>query len=192
MIKRAIQKIDSIEGLRSMTTLTHLSRHKAEMTINEQKLFSLCHNSISMGEEKKLYDKIDRSILKAIPNPSPQAYEIKVKVPECTFLGVHEQPDFASIYLTFYPKKKIIELKSLKLYVYQLRDIVVSYERLINIIYNHLIEVYEPERLRIVMICNPRGGISSKLTIDSDWKVRGGEEKFKDWVGHEDTWDVVM
>ncbi len=144
------------------------------------------------AENKRLYDKIDKSLLKGIPNPSPQAYEIKVKVPECTFLGVHEQPDFATIYLTFYPKKKVIELKSLKQYVYQLRDIVVSYERLINIIYNHLIEVYDPERLRIVMICNPRGGISSKLTIDSDWKVRGGEEKFKDWIGHEDTWDVVM
>ena len=74
----------------------------------------------------------------------------------------------------------MIELKSLKLYVYQLREIIVSYERLINIIYNDLMEVYEPERLRIVMICNPRGGISSKLTIDSDWKARGGKEKFKD------------
>ena len=28
-------------------------------------------------------------------------------------------------------------------------------------------EAYEPERLRIMMVCNPRGGISSKLTIDS-------------------------
>ena len=30
-------------------------------------------------------------------------------------------------------------------------------------------DVYEPDRLRLVMIFNPRGGISSKLTIDSDW-----------------------
>ena len=141
---------------------------------------------------KKLYDKIDKSCLKGIPNPSKEAYEIKIKVPECTFLGVHEQPDFATIYLTVYPKKKVIELKSLKQYVYQLREIVVSYERLINIMYNHLMEVYEPDRMRIVMICNPRGGISSRLTIDSDWKARGGQEKFKDWIGHEDTWDVVM
>jgi 7-cyano-7-deazaguanine reductase len=76
--------------------------------------------------------------------------------------------------------------------VYHLRDIVVSYERLINIMYDHLKAAYEPDRLRIVMICNPRGGISSKLTIDSDWKVRGGEEKYRDWLMHEDTWDVVM
>jgi 7-cyano-7-deazaguanine reductase len=142
--------------------------------------------------EKKLHDKIDRKILKSLPNPSKEAYEMKIKLPECTFLGVQEQPDFATIYLTFYPGDKIIELKSLKMYVYQLRDIIVSYERLSNKVYEDLMETYKPQRLRMVMICNPRGGISSKLTIDSDWAVRGGQEKFKDWSSSEDTWDVVM
>lgn len=143
----------------------------------------------------KLYKEIDKTILEAIPNPSKEAYEIKIKIPEFTFLGVKEQPDFATVYLTMYPGNKIIELKSLKHYAYHLRDIVVSYERLINIMYDHLMEVYEPERLRISMICNPRGGISAKLAIDSDWAARGGEERFKDWVGggssHED-WSVLM
>lgn len=140
----------------------------------------------------KLYKEIDKTLLKAIPNPSKEAYEIKIKIPEFTFLGVQEQPDFASVYLTFYPKDKIIELKALKQYSYHLRDITVSYERLINIFYDHLMEVFEPARMRIVMICNPRGGISSKLTIDSDWKVRGGEEKFNDWTKNEDVWGVTM
>lgn len=140
----------------------------------------------------RTYKDIDRSLLQAIPNPSGQAYEIKTKIPEFTFLGVKEQPDFAVIYLTFYPGKKVIELRSLKQYVFQLRNTIVSYERLINIIYDDLQAVYEPERLRIVMICNPRGGISSKLTIDSDWKARGGQEKFNDWQHIEDEWDVRM
>lgn len=140
----------------------------------------------------KTYKDIDGSLLKSIPNPSGQAYEIKVKIPECTFLGVQNQPDFATIYLTFYPGKKVIELKSLKYYIYHLRNIVVSYERLINIIYDQMMEAYEPDRLRIVMICNPRGGISSKLTVDSDWKERGGEEKYRDWDIQDDTWEVVV
>jgi len=140
----------------------------------------------------KLYKEIDKTILQAIPNPSKEAYEIKIKIPEFTFLGVQEQPDFASVYLTFYPKGKIIELKSLKQYSYHLRNITVSYERLINIFYDHLMEVFEPDRMRIVMVCNPRGGISSKLTIDSDWKVRGGAEKFNDWTKNEDVWGVTM
>ena len=138
------------------------------------------------------YKDIDKSLLKAIPNPTDQAYEIKTKIPEFTFLGVKEQPDFAAIYLTFYPGKKIIELRSLKHYVFQLRNTIVSYERLINIFYDDLMAVYEPERLRIVMICNPRGGISSKLTIDSDWKARGGKENFSDWQRIEDEWEVTM
>lgn len=141
--------------------------------------------------EKKLYDQIESGFLKAIPNPTGSAYEIKIKIPEFTFLGVHEQPDFATIYLTFYPGKKVIELKSLKQYTFQLRDVIVSYERLINIFYDHLMKVYEPQRMRIVMICNPRGGISSKLTIDSDWAARGGKDEFKDWGG-DDTWSVTM
>ncbi|WP_196138370.1 7-cyano-7-deazaguanine reductase [Aliikangiella sp. G2MR2-5] len=136
----------------------------------------------------KTYEEIDASILVALPNPSQQAYEINIKIPEFTFLGVQEQPDFATIYLTFYPKDKIIELKALKLYVYQLRNIVVSYERLINIFYDHLMQVYKPDRLRVVMNCNPRGGISSRLTIDSDWKSRGGEERYKDWMPDVDEW----
>ncbi|MBL4735742.1 MAG: hypothetical protein JKY18_10495 [Flavobacteriales bacterium] len=144
---------------------------------------------------KKPYEQIDKSILKAIPNPSKGAYEIKIRIPEFTFLGVSSQPDFATMYLTFYPTDKVIELKSVKEYVYQLRNIIVSYERLINIFYDHLMEVYKPDRMRIVMICNPRGGISSKLTIDSDWLARGGSEKYKDWASGgsaEDTWDVLM
>jgi len=143
-------------------------------------------------ERIKTYKDIDSSILTAIPNPTDKAYEIKVKVPEFTFLGVKEQPDFAVIYLTFYPNKKVIELKSFKQYVFQLRNIVVSYERLINIIYEDLLKAYDPTRLRVMMICNPRGGISSKLTIDSDWKIRGGQEQFSDWKFIEDDWSVTM
>ncbi|MDG1175483.1 MAG: hypothetical protein P8N07_06770 [Flavobacteriales bacterium] len=142
----------------------------------------------------KLYKEIDKTILEAIPNPSKEAYEIKIKIPEFTFLGVKEQPDFATIFLTMYPNKKIIELKSLKHYSFHLRDIVVSYERLINIFYDHLMEVYEPDRMRIEMICNPRGGISAKLAIDSDWAARGGKEKYKDWISNPgtDNWSVMM
>ena len=139
------------------------------------------------------YKDIDRRILKPIKNPVGEAYEIKVKIPECTFLGVHEQPDFADLYMTFYPDESVIELKSLKQYIFQLRNIVVSYERLINVIFEHILLTFEPKRLRIVMVCNPRGGISSRLTIDSDWKARGGNEEFADWKhGAEETWSVEM
>ena len=128
----------------------------------------------------------DITILKSIKNPSNKSYEIKIKAPEITFLGVKNQPDFARLYIIFYPKDNVIELRSFKLYLQQYRDKIMSYERLINVIYDDLIEKYKPIRLRLVMDFNSRGGISSKLTIDSDWKDRGGNEEYKGWV--EDVW----
>ena len=137
--------------------------------------------------KKKLYSNIDSSMLKSIPNPEKvKPYEVKIKQPEVTFLGVYGQPDFATLYILMYPNGKVIELKSLKLYLQQYRDVIISYERLINRVYTHMMKVYEPQRLRMVLDCNPRGGISSRLTIDSDWEALGGKEEYKEW--REDTW----
>ena len=130
----------------------------------------------------------NREILKSIPNPSREGYEIKMKIPEFTFEGVRSQPDFASVYLTFYPNDKVVELKSLKEYFFAFRNQIYSYERVVNVIFDDLMNVYNPSRLRIVLICNPRGGISSKLTVDTDWKIRGGNEAFKDWQGQDEEW----
>jgi 7-cyano-7-deazaguanine reductase len=140
------------------------------------------------NNNKKSVEWSDKNILKSLPNPSLSGYEIKIKCPEITFEGVRGQPDFAELYVTFFPDKKIVELKSMKEYFYQFRGKILSYERLINVIYEDMIEVYSPARLRLVMICNARGGISSKLTIDSDWHIRGGKESFRDWVGQDDMW----
>ena len=111
-----------------------------------------------------------------------------MKIPELTFEGVRGQPDFAHLYITFYPGDKVIELKSLKEYFFAFRSQIYSYERIINVEYDDMMAAYEPARLRLVMTCNPRGGISSKLTVDSDWAVRGGDDVFKDWVGQTDEW----
>ena len=136
---------------------------------------------------KKLYSSIDSSILKSIPNPEKvKPYEVKIKQPELTFLGVYGQPDFATLYILMYPNGKVVELKSLKLYLQQYRTVIISYERILNQVYSHLLEVYKPSRLRLVLDCNPRGGVSSRLTVDSDWGALGGEDKYTNWV--EDTW----
>lgn len=135
---------------------------------------------------KKTFKSVDISILKSLPNPGEKAYEIKLKQPELTFLGIYEQPDFASLYLLFYPNDRIIELKSFKLYLQQYRNIVISYERLINVLYDDIKKIYNPKRLRIVLDCNPRGGISSRLTQDSDWNLLGGNDEYRNY--NEDVW----
>ncbi len=139
-----------------------------------------------MSGRKRVWS--DPEILTTIVNPTTLGYEVKIKNPEVTFLGVKNQPDYANVFITFYPNEEVIELKSLKIYFQQFRNKIISYERLINVVYDDLMNVYAPNRLRVTMEFNPRGGISSKLTIDSDWKIRGGDERFKDWVGQEDGW----
>lgn len=130
---------------------------------------------------------VDPSILKWLPNPGG-AVQLQTKLPEVTFIGVPDQPDFAEVFITMYPSERVIELKSLKQYVHSWRNVVVSYERFLEVFYSHVMQVYEPVRLRVVMETRPRGGISSRLTIDSDWAIRGGKEQFRDWVGLDDTW----
>ena len=135
----------------------------------------------------KPYETVRSDCLKALPH-SGGAVELKHKAPEVTFLGVNDQPDFATLFVTMYPHRCVIELKSLKEYLYQWLNIVESYERFLDVVYEHLMSVYEPVRLRLTLQTRPRGGISSKLTIDSDWSIRGGKEQFRDWVGMEDSW----
>ena len=141
-----------------------------------------------MSKEKEKKWSKNRHILKSINNPTQESYEVKIKIPEFTFEGDKNKPDFASLFLTFYPSEKVIELKSLKEYIYAFRSQLYSYERIINVIYDDLVYVYDPARLRLVLVTNPRGGISSRLTVDSDWSVRGGKEIFNDWTVQKDEW----
>ena len=128
-----------------------------------------------------------KEVLRRIPNPQNAAYEQKIYIPELTFVGTANQPDFGEVLLTFYPREWTIELKSLKQYKDSHRGSLASYERLANVMFDDLMEVYEPIRLRLMMRLRPRGGISSCLTIDSDWKIRGGSEEFNDWGTNVDT-----
>lgn len=125
-------------------------------------------------------------MLRKLPNPTKEAYEQKIHIPELTFVGTANQPDFGEVMLTFYPGDWSIELKSLKQYKDDFRQCIASYERLANVMFEDLMQVYSPKRLRLMMRLRPRGGISSALTIDSDWKIRGGREEFNDWRDNTD------
>ena len=111
--------------------------------------------------------KTNKRVLKKITNPALEPYEIEIDAPEFTFYGAKNQPDYATITITMIPGKSVIELKSFNLYLQQYRNQIASYERVINVIYDDLIHVYKPKRLLIEMKFRPRGGITSKLAIDS-------------------------
>jgi len=129
----------------------------------------------------RLWNTVDGSILKSLPNAA-KGYEQRISIPEFTFLGVKNQPDFGDITIWFYGRERTIELKSLKEYLFQYRDTVISYERAIDVMYKHLMAAYEPDRIRIEIEFRPRGGISSRMTVDSDWGHLGGSDTL--WQHH--------
>lgn len=173
-------------ALELMRTLEIDDRKKVFSTLKRERLAK----EAEQKEKMKLLPNSHWSkahLLRRIPNPTSEAYEQKIHIPEFTFVGTMNQPDFGEVLLTFYPKDWTIELKSLKQYKDSFRDSIASYERLANVIYEDLIAVYEPIRLRLMMRLRPRGGIASMLTIDSDWTIRGGQEQFSDWSGNTDS-----
>lgn len=127
------------------------------------------------------WEKISSEPLKTLYNAA-QGYEQRIDIPEFTIMGVRNQPDFGHIVIWFYGNKNTIELKSLKDYLLQYRDTIISYERTMDVMYKHLMEVYEPTRIRLEISFRPRGGISSKFTADSDWGHLGGTDEA--WKHH--------
>jgi NADPH-dependent 7-cyano-7-deazaguanine reductase QueF len=102
----------------------------------------------------------DPTILKSIPNTCFY-HKHTIITSELTFHGYPEQPDYATLTIVVTPNKKAIELKSVKQYLFQFRLTHISYERLLNTIYNDFEAVYQPAKLYIKMETQPRGGLKS-------------------------------
>lgn len=81
----------------------------------------------------------------------------------CPFSGL---PDFARITISYTPDKLCIELRSLKYYLMSYRDAGIWYEHLVNRMLEDLVRVCKPKSMKIVVACNPRGGLSSTVTAE--------------------------
>ena len=81
--------------------------------------------------------------------------------PEFTSLcPITGQPDFAKITINYIPNVKMVESKSLKLYLFSFRNQGDFHEDCINIIMKDLVKLMEPKYLEVKGIFTPRGGIS--------------------------------
>lgn len=102
------------------------------------------------------------SILESFDNKHPyRDYFVKFNCPEFTSLcPITGQPDFATIYISYIPDKKMVESKSLKLYLFSFRNHGDFHEDCMNIIMNDLIELMDPRYIEVWGKFTPRGGIS--------------------------------
>jgi len=101
-------------------------------------------------------------VLEVVDNlHSNRDYFAKFNCPEFTSLcPLTNQPDFATIYISYIPDKKIIESKSLKLYLFSFRNHGDFHEDVVNTIMNDLIQIADPRYMEVWGKFTPRGGIS--------------------------------
>jgi 7-cyano-7-deazaguanine reductase len=81
----------------------------------------------------------------------------------CPFSGL---PDFARVTITYTPDRHCIELRSLKYYLMSYRSVGIWYEHLVNRILADLVNACKPKRMKVVIACNPRGGLSTTVTAE--------------------------
>jgi len=101
-----------------------------------------------------------------LDNPRPgRDYEIRCETPELTCLcPVTGQPDFATVVLTYIPDELIVELKSLKMYLWSFRDEGVHHEGITNRILDDLVSALSPKTMTVVTEWLVRGGITTTVT----------------------------
>ena len=101
-------------------------------------------------------------VLETFPNKHPERdYFVKFNCPEFTSLcPITGQPDFAEIRISYLPDVKMVESKSLKLYLFSFRNHGAFHEDCVNIIMKDLIRLMDPKYIEVTGIFTPRGGIS--------------------------------
>lgn len=88
-------------------------------------------------------------------------YWVRFNCPEFTSLcPITGQPDFAEIRIAYIPDIRMVESKSLKLYLFSFRNHGDFHEDCVNIIMKDLIRLMDPKYIEVTGIFTPRGGIS--------------------------------
>ena len=133
----------------------------------------------------------DPSILEAFENKHPDRdYWVTFTAPEFTTLCPKTgQPDFATLTVRYIPSKKLVESKSLKLYLFSFRSHGDFHEDVINVIYDDLSKLLKPKYMEVYGKFAARGGISIDPFVNGGSGARYkklAEARFAAWSGVRD------
>ena len=127
--------------------------------------------SASLEKQKKYTIESPDIVKKDVLVPMEYQYQnqrdidIVIQQPEytsvCPMTGL---PDVGRITITYRPRNKIVELKSLKFYLLQYRNVGIFYEHVVNRILEDLVAVLEPKYMEVTGDFTARGGITTKVT----------------------------
>ena len=116
----------------------------------------------NLGKKSSLNYNYDKSVLETFENRhSDRDYWVRFNCPEFTTLcPITGQPDFATIYISYIPDEKMVESKSLKLYLFGYRNHGSFHEDCVNTILSDLVQLLQPRYIEVSGRFTPRGGIS--------------------------------
>ena len=122
-----------------------------------------------LGRAAALPASPDTAVLETVPNPDPGAlYLVRFAAPEFTSMcPMTGQPDFAHLVIDYAPRAKLVESKSLKLYLGSFRNHAGFHEETTLAIGRRLAKELKPKWLRIGGYWYPRGG----MPIDVFWQT---------------------
>ena len=120
-------------------------------------------NLTKLGSAKTEYPRdYDPSVLESFSNRHPENdYFVKFNCPEFTSLcPITGQPDYANIVISYVPDQRLVESKSLKIYMFSFRNHGDFHEDVVNRIMKDLIALLEPKYIEVWGRFLPRGGLS--------------------------------
>ncbi len=115
-----------------------------------------------LGAKASIPTDYEPSILETFENAHPDRdYLVTLRCPEFTTLcPITGQPDFGTLLINYIPSKRMVESKSLKLYLFSFRNHGDFHEDVTNIVMNDLIELMQPKYIEVKGLFVPRGGIA--------------------------------
>ena len=116
----------------------------------------------SLGHKTVYISDYAPEVLETFQNKHPEHdYWVRFNCPEFTSLcPITGQPDFAEIRISYIPAERMVESKSLKLYLFSFRNHGAFHEDCVNIIMKDLIKLMHPKYIEVTGLFTPRGGIS--------------------------------
>ena len=116
----------------------------------------------ALGRKTAYSQDYDPGVLETFENKHPDNdYWVRFNCPEFTTLcPITGQPDFGEIRISYIPDARMVESKSLKLYLFSFRNHGDFHEDVVNVIMKDLIRLMDPKYIEVTGTFVPRGGIS--------------------------------
>lgn len=104
-------------------------------------------------------------VIECWPNQFREDYDIEIETPEFTSLCPRTGlPDHGTLTIVYTPDKECLELKSLKMYLLEYRNLGIFQENAVNRVLRDCVKAAKPRRMTVTGEFTPRGGVYSSVS----------------------------